>query len=221
MQLVKIYRKSYPDLPADACYIFGTYQSCKIPEIKLDLALTSALSLTTAQSPRHNATTATTTPSQPLSLLNRLKRQHHLQQYGELASHPPHHLAILRTPISSSTTQDLHPTLPIILQYFVGSRRSKMTKKKALSLLEKKYTPAIPHNAGGRLQVREGGLITGWMNNRKRGAPLKITPINKKIKGEGKTPTKAAAASTDTTKTPTSTKPPPTTMPPPRTEGRK
>ena len=61
-----------------------------------------------------------------------------------------------------------------------------MTKKKALSLLDKKYTPAIPHNEGGRRQVREGGLITGWTNNHKRGAPIQITQTNNKMKGEGK-----------------------------------
>ena len=62
-----IQKQHFPDLPADACYIFGAYQSCKMPEIKLDPALTSAHSLTYAQSPRHDATIATTTPSEPLS----------------------------------------------------------------------------------------------------------------------------------------------------------
>ena len=75
-----------------------------------------------------------------------------------------------------------------------------MTKNKVLILLEKKDTPVIPHNAGGRRQAREGGLITGWMNNFKRGAPLKTTPTNKKMKGE--VPTKAAAASNAATNKP-------------------
>ena len=95
-----------------------------------------------------------------------------------------------------------------------------MTKKKAPSLLEKKDTPAIPQNAWGRRQSREGGLITGFINNHKRGAPLKITPTNKKMKGEGKAPTKAASASTAAKKKPPATKPPPTIMPPPITSGR-
>ena len=71
-----------------------------------------------------------------------------------------------------------------------------MTKKKAPRLLEKKDTPEIPHNTGGRCQESEGGLITGWMNNQKRGAPLKIAPINKKINKKEKAPTEASAAST-------------------------
>ena len=41
------------------------------------------------------------------------------------------------------------------------------------------------------------------------------------MKEKGKSPTKAAAASTETTKKPPATKPPPTTNPPPRTAGRK
>ena len=77
-----------------------------------------------------------------------------------------------------------------------------MTKKKSPRLLEKKDTPAIPHNAGGRRQAREVGLITGWMNNHKRGEPLKITPTNNKMKGMRKSPTKASAESTDATKKP-------------------
>ena len=88
-------------------------------------------------------------------------------------------------------------------------------------LLRKKDTPEIPHNAGGRRQAREGGLITGWMNNCKRRAPIKITPTNKKTKGKGKEPTKAAYVTSDATKKPPATKPPPTTMPFPRTAGRK
>ena len=94
-----------------------------------------------------------------------------------------------------------------------------MTKKKALSLLEKKYNPEIPHNAGGGRQAREVVLITGWINNRKRGVPLKITPTNNKIKEKGEAPTKAEAASAAATNKPLTTKHPPTTMPPPRTAG--
>ena len=96
-----------------------------------------------------------------------------------------------------------------------------MKKKKAPSLLENKETPEIPYNAGGRHQSREGGLITGWMNNHKREAPLKITLTNKKIMGNGKAPTQLEAASTTATKKPSEKRPPPTAMPPPRTAGRK
>ena len=154
-------------------------------------------------------------------LINCFGCQSNLQQCGEREYHPTHHFAILRMPTPSSTTKDVHPTLPIISRYCLGSRRSDMKKKKASSLLYKKDTPEIPHNAGGRIQAMDGGLITGWMNNSKRGAPLKITPTNKKMKEKGKSPTKAAAASTDTTKKHPATKPPPITMPPPRTSGRK
>ena len=76
-----------------------------------------------------------------------------------------------------------------------------MTKKKAPSLFDKKDTPAIPYNAGGRHQAREGGLVTGWMNNHKRWAPLKITPTNNKMKGKGKAPTKPASASSNKSST--------------------
>ena len=96
-----------------------------------------------------------------------------------------------------------------------------MTREKSRSLINKKDTPAIPHIAGVRQQSREGGLIMGWMNNFKRGAPLKITPTNNKMKGKGKAPTKEAAASNVATKKPPATKPPSTTMPPSRTTGRK
>ena len=71
-----------------------------------------------------------------------------------------------------------------------------------------KDTPEIPHNVGGRLQSRKGGLITKEMNNCKRGAPLKTTPTNKKIKGKRKAPTKSAAASTAAIKKSPKTKPP-------------
>ena len=95
-----------------------------------------------------------------------------------------------------------------------------MTEKKGLSLLKNKYTPATPHNEGGGRQARQDGLITGWMNNRKRGSPLKITSTNKKTKGNGKAPTKSASASTAATNKPPTTNPPPTKIPPPRTSGR-
>ena len=108
-------------------------------------------------------------------LLNCIKRQHHIQQRGKRASQSPHHLAIFRTPTPSLTTQDVHTTLPIILRYCPGYRRFDIKKHKAPILLDKKDIPKIPHNAGSRRQAREGALVTGWMNNRKRGAPLKIT----------------------------------------------
>ena len=102
-----------------------------------------------------------------------------------------------------------------------GFKKFRDKKKKSPIFLEKQDSPTIPHNVGGRCKAREGGLITGWTNNSKRGEPLKITPTNKKMKAEGKAPTKSASASTGSTKKPTATKPPPTTMPPPRTAGRK
>ena len=58
------------------------------------------------------------------------------------------------------------------------------------------------------------------MNNCKRGAPLKSTPTNKKIKGEGKGQKKAAAVSTSATKKLPETNIPPPTMPPPKAAGR-
>ena len=57
-----------------------------------------------------------------------------------------------------------------------------MTKKKQPANLEKLPT-TIPCNAKGRKDSGDKGLITGFMQNHKRGAPLKITPTtNKKIK---------------------------------------
>ena len=103
----------------------------------------------------------------------------------------------------------------------MGSKRFDITKNKAPSLLEKKDTPAIPPNSGGRRQAREGGFIMVWMNNRKRGTPLKTTLTNKNMKGKGKSPTKSAAALTASTKKPPEKKLSPTTMPPPRTVGGK
>jgi hypothetical protein len=49
-----------------------------------------------------------------------------------------------------------------------------MTKKKVPSQLLKVATPAIPRNAIQRAAAREQGLITGFLSNRKRGAPLKL-----------------------------------------------
>ena len=115
----------------------------------------------------------------------------------------------------------MYPTVPIISRYCLGSKNFETTEKKDTSLLDKKYTPAIPHNSVGRRQAREGGLITGWMNNRKRGAPLKITPTNKKMNGKGRLPTKAESASTAATNKYTETNHTPTTIPLPRTVGRK
>ena len=59
------------------------------------------------------------------------------------------------------------------------------------------------------------------MNNHKRGAPLKITPKNKKIKGKGKAPTKSASTSTAAKKKTPATNPLPTTVYPPITAVRK
>ena len=57
-----------------------------------------------------------------------------------------------------------------------------MMKNKQLAKLEK-LPPIIPWNAKGREDARDKVLITGFMQNRKRGALLKITPTtNKKIK---------------------------------------
>ena len=49
-----------------------------------------------------------------------------------------------------------------------------MKKKKTPSELLMLTPPVIPCNAMGRTNMREGGLITGWTKNRKRGAPLKV-----------------------------------------------
>ena len=115
---ISVQKQHFPYLPADACYIFGVYQSCKIPEIKLNPSLTSARSLTSLQSPRHNATIATTTPSQPLlpPQLSQTPMPYSTMRQtctplspsscdveninarfnnARRASHPPHHLAIL------------------------------------------------------------------------------------------------------------------------------
>lgn len=49
-----------------------------------------------------------------------------------------------------------------------------MTKKKVPSQLLRVATPAIPQNAIQRADARQQGLITGFLSNRKRGAPLKL-----------------------------------------------
>ena len=49
-----------------------------------------------------------------------------------------------------------------------------MTKKKVPSQLLKVATPAIPRNAIQRAAAREQGLITGFLSNRKQGAPPKL-----------------------------------------------
>ena len=73
-----------------------------------------------------------------------------------------------------------------------------MTKPKKPSQLETTTKKAIPRNAIERRHAREGGCITGWLKNRKRGAVLKIKPPpNKKLRGKGEAlPTTSAAAST-------------------------
>ena len=49
-----------------------------------------------------------------------------------------------------------------------------MTKKKVPSQLLKVASPAMPQNAIQRADVREHSLITGFLSNRKQGAPLKL-----------------------------------------------
>ena len=50
-----------------------------------------------------------------------------------------------------------------------------VTKPKPPSQLSTE-PPPIPRNAQGRRIARDNGLISGWMKNRKRGAPSKTTP---------------------------------------------
>ena len=99
-----------------------------------------------------------------------------------------------------------------------------MTKPKPPSQLETTKKPTIPRNAVDRRHARESGCITGWLKNRKRGAPLKIKPPNKKLKGKA-SPITSAAASTvsaaattrataaSTTMAKAGTKPPASTAP--------
>lgn len=71
-----------------------------------------------------------------------------------------------------------------------------MTKKKAPSELSTTETPAVPRNAMQRKVARDAGHITGWLKNRKRGAPKKTQPPpQKKKKKSAKT---AAAKKTAT-----------------------
>ena len=60
-----------------------------------------------------------------------------------------------------------------------------MTNKKPPSQRESLKSPTIPRNVMGRRDARDSVFITGWLKNRKRGAPLKISPrttTNKKNK---------------------------------------
>ena len=62
-----------------------------------------------------------------------------------------------------------------------------MTKKKPPSHRETLNPPTIPGNGMGRQDARDRGFITGWLKNRKRGAPLKISPqTTTKNKKKGK-----------------------------------
>ena len=63
----------------------------------------------------------------------------------------------------------------------------KMTKKKPPSQRETLKPPTIPINAMQRRDSRDHGFITGWLNKRKQGAPLKNSPrttMNNKKKGK-------------------------------------
>lgn len=51
-----------------------------------------------------------------------------------------------------------------------------MTKKKNLSQLSMARPLTIPRNAIQCAEARRQGLITGFMSNRKQGAPLKLHP---------------------------------------------
>ena len=56
-----------------------------------------------------------------------------------------------------------------------------MTKPKAPSQLVRLIPPSIPRNAVQRAEARSQGRITGFLSNRKRGAPPKLQPPNPKI----------------------------------------
>ena len=72
-----------------------------------------------------------------------------------------------------------------------------MTKKKPPSQLTTTETPAVPRNAMQRKAARDAGHITGWLKNRKRGAPKKTQPPpRKKKKGTKKIASKKTAAPT-------------------------
>ena len=84
-------------------------------------------------------------------------------------------------------------------QYAANS--SGYDEKEATRKLEN-LPPIIPRNENVRKDARDKGLITGFMQNRKWGSLLKITPkTNKKIKTKLKatlaaTPTKQARPAT-------------------------
>ena len=74
--------------------------------------------------------------------------------------------------------------------------RNTITKKKPPSHQETLNPPTIPRNKMGRRDAQDSEFITGWLKNRKRGAPLKISPqttTNKKKKGK-KTPASPSVA---------------------------
>ena len=57
-----------------------------------------------------------------------------------------------------------------------------MIKKKPPSQGETLKHPTIPRNTMVRRDEQDSGFITGWLNNRKRGAPLKISKQTTTIK---------------------------------------
>ena len=176
-------------------------------------------SLTSTQSTRHNATIATTTPPQPLFPPQLSQTPKPSSTTQATCIRPPLSSCDIANAIFKNARRASHP--PHRLTTLSGFEKVLLKKKKSPRLLENKDTPAIPHNSGVRRQSREGGLITGWTNNRKRGATLKTISTNKKMKGKGKTPTEVEDASTAATKKPPATNPPPTTMLQPGTAGTK
>ena len=71
-----------------------------------------------------------------------------------------------------------------------------MTKPLPPSQLKDVETSTIPRNTAQRTEKRTKGLITGWMKNHKRGAPLKITPSAASLKKKKKK--KSACKKADT-----------------------
>ena len=72
-----------------------------------------------------------------------------------------------------------------------------MTKKNPPSQQETLNPPTTPRNVMGRRDAQESGFVTGWLKNRKRGEPLKISPgttTNKKNKGKNTTLSPSVAA---------------------------
>ena len=72
-----------------------------------------------------------------------------------------------------------------------------MTKEKPPSQWETLNPPTIPINEMGRRYARDSGFITGWLKNRKGGAPLKIAPrttMSKKKKSKKTTSYLSVAA---------------------------